>query len=158
MSLSARIAIDPSRRLERLAMLLPVGGVVVAAAMLSRRWPQAIPLLLPLAAAGCAAIVVSVRRRRGAPITLTVSHHPEFDVRPDPVGNEGPWRLADSTVVWPGFWMLALRMADPSMPARVVRVPVLAGELAAADRRALSRFLIWSLHGGAGGDSRPRRP
>ena len=158
MSLSARIALDPSRRLERLAMLLPAGGVVVAAATGALRWPQASPFLLLLIVGACAAIFATVRRRRPTRVTLTVSQHADLDVQPGPAGTDAAWRLAESTVVWTGFSMLALRTSDPTLHARTVRLPVFAAEMAAADRRALSRFLVWSMHGGAGRDRRSLRP
>lgn len=150
MTLSARIAIDPSRRLQRLATVLPAVGFVVAATTLALRWPQASTVMALVAVAGCLALFGLSRRYRPKPVTLTVSHRRELDLEPDPADSEGPWRLVDTTVIWPGFSMLALRRADPAARARVVRIPVFADELDAAGRRALGRFLIWSLHGGAG--------
>lgn len=157
MTLSARIAIPASRRLERLATMLPMGGCAAAAVTLAVRWPQSVPFIAVSLLAASVALVVSARRRRPA-LTLTVSRHPEIDVQPDPAGGAGHWRLAESTMAWPGFAMLALVPFDRSIGTPVVRVPVLSAELDAADRRALDRFLIWSMRGGVGGDSRSAQP
>ena len=154
MSLSARIAIVPSRRIERLATLLPAGGVIVATATFALRWPAALPVLLVIASAASIALIMAARMHRSTSITLVVSHHPEIDVRPAPNGIDAPWRLAESTVRWPGFSMLALRPCDPTIRARTIRVAVSTPEQDPVDRRALSRFLVWALHGGVGGDQR----
>ena len=155
MSLSARIAVGPSRRLALLSTILPIGGIVVCAATLVQRWPAA--ALLSIAIAACLAMALRVRHRAVEPRTLSrtlsVSHHVDFAVEPDPTGADGSWRLADSTVVWPGFALLAVRRSDPDARGGVLRLPIVTAELATADRRALSRFLLWSLRAG-GADSR----
>ena len=157
MTLSARIAIPPSRRLERLATMLPLGGCLAAAVTLAVRWPQSMVFVAVSLLAASVAVAASVRRLRRPVLTLTVSRHTEIDIQPDPDGGTGHWRLAESTMAWPGFAMLALLPFDRSISAPVVRVPAFAAELVAADRRALDRFLIWSMRGGTGGDSRSAR-
>lgn len=152
MTLSARIAIRPSRRLERLAMALPLAGCVVAAVTLAVRWPSSTAFIALSALAASVAIVASVRGRRAIDLVLTVSRHAEIDVEPDPAGGTGHWCLAESTMTWPGFAMLALRPFDRSVVTPMVRVPVSTAELAASDRRALGRFLIWSMQGETGDD------
>ena len=154
MTLSARIPIGPSRRLALLSVAIPSAGVLVAASTMAARWPQSSWLLAVTAMVVCATFTVAMlaRHRRAIVHTLIVSQHAEFDVQPDPLGTEGTWRLAESTVVWPGFSMLALRKSDSSIATHVTRLGVFDAELVSGNRRSLSRFLLWSLRGG---DSRP---
>ncbi len=154
MTLSARIEVGPSRRLALLATVLPIGGVLVATGTMAVRWSGAVWLLATLAILACAAVGLARRGqlRDARRHTFIVSQRAEFDVVPDPLDSEGTWQLAESTVVWPGFAMLALRKSDPSISARVERLAVFDAELDRADRRSLGRFLLWSLRGGA---SRP---
>ena len=56
------------------------------------------------------------------------------------------WRLAEGTLVWPGLSIVAL--ASGGRARRTLVVPDRA--LDEADRRALHRYLLWTLRGGAG--------
>ncbi len=156
MSLSARITVAPSRRLDLAALAIAIGGIAVVAATVAARWPAAAPVVA-LGALGAAAFVVAraaVRRRLTIAYSLTVSNRAEIDVFPDPRATEGPWRLADTTMAWSGFAVLALRKTDPTIATGIVRMAVLDVDLARDERRALSRFMMWSLRGGDGGASR----
>jgi hypothetical protein len=149
MSLSARIAVGPSRRIALMSTVLPIGGVVVCAVTLALRWPAVAPLSAIIAVAAGLSLVLHIRRRPGVTMTLFVSHRADFAVEPDPTGVDGSWHLAESTLVWPGFSMLALRSSGLAAHDAVLRLPIFAVELATADRRALSRFLLWSLRAGS---------
>ena len=151
MSLSARIAVGPSRRLALLTTILPIGGIVACAVTMAMRWPAMAPAAIAVAAG--LTVILHARRLRVVTTTLVVSHRPEFAVEPDPTGADGAWRLAESTLVWPGFSLLALRRCGPPAHEAVLRLPIFAAELATSDRRALSRFLLWSLRAGSA-DSR----
>ena len=148
MSLSARIAVGPSRRLALLTTILPIGGVVVCAATLALRWPAIAALTAAIAVVACVAIVLHARQRPGVTRTLSVSHRVDCAVEPDPTGADGSWRLAESTLAWPGFSLLALRRSEAATHDAVLRLPIFSAELATADRRALGRFLLWSLRAG----------
>jgi hypothetical protein len=147
MSLSARIAFDPSWRVAAVEAFFPVVGVVLAAAAVARRSPA---LLLPLTVAAIAfavgfAIVVArsmrVMRRR----TLTVSDRLDLAVDAPEMTADGELRVAASTLLWPSFAVLALSRGGDD---RVVRWPFALGTLAHRDRRALARYLGWVLRGG----------
>ena len=150
MTLSARIALGPSWRLAFGAALVPSAAVSVGAVTWAANRPDAVwPIGLAAIAVVGAVVLAAVRRHRATPRrVLSVADRTEFDVIPDPAGLEGSWRLAESTVVWPGFAMLALCRADASVSSTVVRIPVFDAEIADADRRSLARFLLWSLRTG----------
>ena len=142
MSLSARIALDPSRRVAWAERAVPLLGLVVAAATLAVRWPAA---AIPVLVAAAFAVIAFVRwsgplRPAADPYRLSLSDRPEFGVvLPD--GSSIDARLVESTVAWPGFWMLALGGAAGS---RVTRLAVSPSELHADARRALGRFVLWA--------------
>lgn len=153
MSLSARIAVRPSRRLEVLAGCVAVGGVVVATVSAACRWPYvAWPLAAIAVVAAIAAIaVVRVGTRTTSGWVLSVSDRAEIAVSSEPASSDGAgWLLDDSTTMWPGFAVIGLTRGDGARPGRSMRLAVFDAELSPIDRRALHRFLLWSLRGGLG--------
>jgi di/tricarboxylate transporter len=148
MSLAARIALAPSSRTALAERTVPMLGAIVAATTLIARWPSHTLELVVMAVVvvACCAIVGFRRDRRARPMTLHVADRTTFDVACD--GSiDGAARLVESTVVWPGFAMLALAVDDGRT---VVRRAVVAAELAPAECRALQRFLLWSLRARGG--------
>ncbi len=154
MSLSARIAVRASRRLEVVAGGLAIGGVVVAAFSAACRWPGSASMLA--GAATAIAIAIGFRRVRcalaAADHVLSVSDRVEIAVSTDPESGDGEsWRLDDSTMMWPGFSVIGLRKGCDAVPGgRSMRLAVFDAELCVIDRRSLHRFLLWSLRGGQG--------
>jgi hypothetical protein len=151
MSLSARITARPSRHLAWAQLLIPLIGALVAAAPLWARWPtHRVGLLLAVAGAVALATRFGSRRLRGpwGACRLTVSDRPEFDVLFPPAAIDGNCRLVESTVVWPGLWMLALQ---PEGSDRVRRLAFVPAALPPDARRALARFLSWSMRARLGG-------
>ncbi len=154
MSLSARIAVRASRRLEALACGIAIGGIVVASFTAVHRWPDfAAPFLGP--AIGCAVVVLWLAARRvrtATRHTLSVSDRSAIAVSPDVESGDGEsWRLDDSTMMWPGFSIIGLRKESDAVHGNpAMRLAVFDAESSAIDRRALHRFLLWSLRGGEG--------
>ena len=150
MSLSARIAVRPSRRAALLGAAFAGGGVICVVLTIAARWPHwAVPVAASIAAS--IALVASTRIARAnrgeGPLTLSVSDHVEVRVATTTSTPDEPsWRLVDGTLLWPHLAVLALRQ-DGS--GRVLRLPLFAAESTVDDRRAASRFLAWSLRGGA---------
>jgi hypothetical protein len=143
MSLSARIALDPSHRVAMAEMIVPIVGVAVATAALASRWPVMAGGLVACATISMAFLSAhqAVRRRRLRRYTITVAASPEIGVL-DALAADAvdTGRLVDSTLFWPGFAVLAIARDD----GRTVRLPVVVAELPPVERRALARFLMWS--------------
>ena len=145
MSLSARIAVRPSRRAALLGAVVAGGGAICVVLTIAARWPHwAVPV------AALIAIVACHRAARPTvehgPLTLSVSDEVEVRVATTTSAPDEPsWRLVAGTMLWPHFAVLALRQ-DGS--GHVLRVPMFAAESAPDDHRAASRFLAWSLRGG----------
>ena len=160
MSLTARIAVVPSRRLDHAADLLAGGGVLVATAACAARWPDGLGAVVAVAlvAAGAGIVTQRHRGRSASGFTMHVSDRDEVEVEVASSSASASARVADdsarltgATLVWPGFVVVALRsVAAPGTRASTRIVPLLDRELALPERRALRRFLTWSLHGGAG--------
>ena len=154
MSLTARIAVVPSRRLDRMGDVLAGGGVVVACVTLVARWPGSLGAALAVALGVVIAGIVARHRRdrTAAGFTMFVSDRAEVEIasvaRHDA---DETWRLTDATLVWPGCIVVALQSDSATGAGPTTRVvPLLDRELALPDRRALRRFLTWSLRGGVG--------
>jgi len=151
MSLSARIVLRPSRRVAACEGVLALGGSIVAIAALIERWPAFSWPLVAFGTSSALALVVAIRRkdRRFAGHALTLSDRDEVGVMPlydhVPV-DEASWRVVEPTMIWSGFAVLGLRAGRG--PHLVL--PVVGRDLEADDRRALRRFLRWTLRGGAG--------
>jgi hypothetical protein len=148
MSLSARIALDPSHRVAMAEMIVPIVGVAVATAALASRWPLVAGGLVACATISMAFLSAQVvRRRHLRRYTITVAASPEIGVldalAADAVGSG---RLVHSTLLWPGFAVLAIARDD----GRTVRLPLVVAELPPVERRALARFLMWSLRARGG--------
>jgi len=142
MSLAARIAFAPSRRIAWAESTVPVAGLVVAATALLARWPASVVALLVTLAIGLPLLAVLPRTGRPRRLTMTVADRAEFDVMATDASWDGSRRLAETTVAWPGFAMLSLS-GDAGGP--VLRLPIVMAELDPADRRPLQRFLTWSM-------------
>ncbi len=155
MSLSARIAVEPSRRMASAAAFVSVTGVLVAARTVLERWPTSTAWTVAAATVAAIVLVASVagRHRGSGRRVLMVSHRAEVDVVAGDAFDGSSWRLTDGTLRWAGFSMLALRREEPR---ETLRLPVFDAELPTADRRALGRFLLWSLRGGARAATAPR--
>jgi len=147
MSLAARISVAPSRRVWLAEGAVPVIGLLVAATAALARWPSSPVALFAGAWLASMLIVMLPRTSRPGRLTMTVADRAEFDVTAADESCEGCGRLVDTTVVWPGFAMLALSRDDDR---RVVRLPIVMAELEAVDRRPLARFLTWSMRAGGG--------
>ncbi len=156
MSLSARIAVGPSRRLDALASAVAIAGVAVVAATAATRWPNALAPVVATALATAAVLAIAARRRiaNADRFTMIVGERSEIAIDATPAGPiEATWRLTGSTLVWPGFVVLALRPIDSSRRRPATRiVPILDRTLDAEAARALRRYLTWSLRGGNGID------
>lgn len=147
MSLSARIVLRPSRRLTVCEVLLPLGGLGVAGSALAARWPGSLfSVLAGAAAAGLLFALMEAARPRVARAIVLSEHRGigSMSLGDEPAEADGDWRLVEPTMVWPGFAVVALE----GDAGHRWTVPVLDADLPAADRRALHRFLRWSLHGG----------
>ena len=149
MSLSARIVLRPSRTLAVCESLLAAGGLVVATGALVARWSAAGGVVAMLAI-GCGVLSLLWIERR-SPATVVVSDRLEVGLTTgDPRADDGAsWQLAEGTMVWPGFSVVALTRDGRERRT----LPVLDRDLDRRDRRALHRFLLWTVRGGAG--SRP---
>ncbi len=148
MSLSARIALEPSRAVAAVERIMAAGGVVVAAATAAWRWPSATGSCAMAAVATFAALaaVERLRRRRAARATIVVADRLEVGLADASWPDDGSsWTLAEPTMVWPGFAVVALA---PASGAAKRLLPVGTNALPPADRRALRRFLVWSLRAG----------
>lgn len=154
MTLSARIAVRASRRLESIAGGVALGGLAVATSTCVYRWPHLAGL--PIVAATAAAIAIAFLRvradRAASYLVLSVADRAEIAVSPDPESGDGEsWRLDGSTMMWPGFSVIGLRKAsDATHGSRSMRLAVFDTEMSALDRRSFHRFLLWSLRGGQG--------
>ena len=151
MSLSARIAVAPSRRLASMGTLVASGGFLVAAFTAVARWPDLATVWIGMAVVALGILLHRCRTLRSSYCTLSVTDRPEIALSPDVESGDGEsWRLDDSTMMWPGFSVIALRRdGDALHGGRPVRWAVFDAELRPMDRRALHRFLVWSLRGGA---------
>jgi hypothetical protein len=147
MSLAARIAFAPSRRIAFVESTVPVVGLVVAATAMLARWPSSVVALLAGMAMGLPLLAVLRRAGRPRRLTMTVADRAEFDVMAADAAWDGSRRLAETTVAWPGFAMLALSCDDGGP---VLRLPIVMAELDPADRRPLERFLTWSMRARGG--------
>ena len=162
MSLAARIHIVPSRRLAAFGATIAAGAValplVTLAAWVDR---ESIAGLSLAAALGGVLLGWRVYRRALCSVSfeLLLSGSGGIDLVPDrnladDVAPHAGYRLASGSVAWPGFSVLALTPADSITTAMRnqgrVRVPIVRSELATEDGRALHRFMLWSLRGGAG--------
>jgi|GEM_PF-1877026 len=151
MSLSARIVLRPSRRLAAFEAALAIGGGIAAQTALMARWPShAWPVCAIAGAILIACGFVAFKRvKRAAGHAITLSDHVEVGVMPvheDVPVEHASWRIAEPTLTWPGFAVLGLQAEHG---ARLM-LPVMTRELAEGDRRALQRFLLWTLRGGRG--------
>jgi hypothetical protein len=150
MSLSARIALGPSRRIALVEILFPLVGSVVAMSAALPRWPDRNGTIVAFATILLAlfAIATARRARRVRHVSMTVSDRGAFDVAlSEEQLSENSWRLGPSTLIWPGFSVVALQ--DDA--GRRLTVPVFGRELPEIERRALSRFLLWNARGGGRG-------
>jgi hypothetical protein len=146
MSLSARIVLDPSRRVAAMEAFFPLAGFCLASFAVARRSFR-LELPLTLFAVAFAAVFVAVAWSKRSPPrrTLVVSDRLDVGVADAEAAPDGEMRVVASTLLWPSIAVLALsRPGD----AAIVRWPVALGELAPRDRRALSRYLGWVLRGG----------
>lgn len=162
MTLSARIAIATSRWATWLSAVSAIGGSIAVSLTGMARWPDHVPFwlmfaMLCLSTCGCAA---RIALRRTVRHHLTLSDRPEIDVATDAEsGDEESWRLAATTMIWTGFSVVALVRSDgDSHKGRLMRLPVFDAEQTSDDRRSLSRFLLWSLRGGASAGTRRSVP
>lgn len=145
MSLTARIALSPSRAVAIAERVVPLAGLAVAAAAIATRFPGSAVWTLAAALLVATAFLTRALVAASRPsIVLLVSDRPEVEVV-GPPEVDGAWRLAESTVAWPGFAMLALEREDRR---GALRYPVTASGLAARDRRAFARFVTWSMRAG----------
>ena len=145
MSLSARIALAPSRRIAWAEQSLATAGVFVAGAAMAGRWPdQRMTWLACMLVAALASTTWCTLRRRDSVVrVLAFSDRATIDVlttEPDPTA--GVWRLTETTLLWQGFALVAL-VRDGSR--RVLRMPLLLADLTSVDRRSLGRLLLWSM-------------
>ncbi len=151
MSLSARITIEPSRTVAALERAMAAGGVVVTAATAAWRWPSATVACVAAALVAFALLAVVDRRRRGRAVRaqLVVGDQAEvgFATAGAPADDGSSWTLAEPTMVWRGFAVVALAPAGGGAAASM---PLATGALPARDRRALDRFLVWSLRARGG--------
>jgi hypothetical protein len=147
MSLSARIALGPSRRIALVEILFPLVGAVVAMSAAWSRWPDRSGTIVAFATILLALLAIATARR-ARHVSMTISDRGEFDVAlAEEQPSENSWRLHPSTLIWPGFSVVALR--DDT--GRRLTVPVFGRELPEIERRALSRFLLWNARGGGRG-------
>jgi hypothetical protein len=144
MSLSARIAVEPSRHVAWAELLIPLFGSLVAGATLCVRWPaHRVEVLVAIGLCAAWASGFGFRRLRIAreALRLTISDRAELDVLSTDATIDGVFRLVESTVVWSGFWILAL---ERDGGGRVRHLAFEPSELPLEARRPLARFLIWS--------------
>ena len=150
MTLSARIAVGPSRRLLIATAGLSTGGVIVAATTAAARWPGA---HAAVAAFACIAVLTffgrALARHRRTPVrTLVWSHGADVAVVASD-HDEGPWRVAPPTMTWSGGALgLSVLALAPADGGRTIVLPVLDDDLGSA-RRDWNRRLLWALRGGA---------
>ena len=153
MSLSARIALLPSRGIAHVERAMALGGVAVAAAATLARWPSATGVVAAVGVAFATAVVAAVTARRGgagAAVIVVADHEAvRLETTRADLPTDG-WRLDESTVSWPSFAVVALRDEH----GRVLRRPVDMAALPPRDRWALARFLQWSLRAPRAADER----
>ena len=149
MSLSARVAVGPSRLLRAVELAVVLVGAFVFVATVSARAVAGHPVVL-LLAVGLAALAVLFwpARRRPPVVVLGLGDRSGIDVM-SPDGTTVRRVVDPSTTAWPG--VAVVRLADPVAGAPVLDLPVVDRELPRADARALRRFLGWV----AVGRSRP---
>jgi hypothetical protein len=147
MSLSARIVLDPSWRIAAVEAVFSCFGAIVAGVALALRYPEFAPLLVAFALMSGVAIAWSAARRFRATgrMLLVTSDHLQVGVEGASLAPEGDVRIAPSTLLWPGFAIVAL---TGEFGGPVVRRPVVLAELPSVGRRDLARYLTWALRGG----------
>ncbi|MEO8937622.1 MAG: hypothetical protein ABI277_02500 [Burkholderiaceae bacterium] len=152
MSLSARIAVGPSLRVTLLAIVLATGAFVVAGVTAATCLHDSTAAVVTAFAAGWGFTIAGIVHRHRATSRIVLSVSDRADIGVDRY--EHPLKLLEPTMAWPGFSVLALAEADAPSRAVVVQYPLLSADIAPSDRRALSRFMLWSLRGG-GTSGRP---
>ena len=94
-------------------------------------------------------VLLVVDGRRTGRLEIVLSDHPEMAIVATSPALDGTWRLADATLAWPGFTMLAIERTGEAVRGGPRFVPSFDTELGPDDRRALARFVRWSMQGGA---------
>ena len=164
MTLAARLRIVPSRRLAALGACVAAGAVALPVVTLAAWIDSEIVAAFALAAVlGGALLGWRVYRRAlsASGFEILISGQGDVQIVPDlgvagceDLHPDGGYRLASGSVAWPGFSVLAMSPTDPTTVALSesgrLRIAVLRSDLAAEDARALHRFMLWSLRGGAG--------
>lgn len=145
MTLSARIVLRPSRRIAFLEVAMAAGGFAAAAVAIAARLPGHEASVGAVATLLVLGLATRLRRRfvAASQRTIVVGEHRGIGV----VGDDRTWSLAEPSLAWPGFAIVALVADGAASPGIVVAVPD--GALSRIDGRALHRFLVWSRPGGS---------
>ena len=154
MTLSAQIAISPSRVLAALESAMLLGGAVCVMASVAVSLAPALAtasIVGAIVVASAVAHRVWKRRMSASVIHLALDASPGVGYR-EADGALQSAALAEGTLCWPGLALVVLSVEDCPGP-RVV--PVFDAELACEQGRQLRRFLIWRQRTGERPGARP---
>ena len=154
MTLSAQIAIGPSRVLAALEAAMLLGAAVCVTACVA---VTLAPALAATSVAGAIVIASAVAHRAWKRRTSAPIRHLSLDASADVGYREADGALqraalADGTLCWPGLAVVVLSVEDR---AGLRSVPVFDADLARERGRQLRRFLIWRQRTGERPGARP---